>query len=199
MTNLPSTLLWATMRSRRSRRPPLPHPSERLPADRTRRWRRSCTRSRSRTRGPMGGETVYDLYCGTGTIGLSMADHALSVWGVDISEGVGLVRAREPRAEPDRQRAAFAGTSARSSRSSPSVPGRRTSSSSTRRGLGWRGRRSSGRASSGRRGSSTSPATPELGSRLRRQGAARAVRLRACADEAGRYVRTPRTSRPCRC
>ena len=36
--------------------------------------------------GLTGAETVYDLYCGTGTIGLSMADHALSVWGVDISE-----------------------------------------------------------------------------------------------------------------
>jgi len=33
-----------------------------------------------------GGETVYDLYCGTGTIGLSMASQALSVWGVEISE-----------------------------------------------------------------------------------------------------------------
>ena len=36
--------------------------------------------------GLTGTETVYDLYCGTGTIGLSMAKHALSVWGVDISE-----------------------------------------------------------------------------------------------------------------
>ena len=36
--------------------------------------------------GLTGTETVYDLYCGTGTIGLSMANHALSVWGVDISE-----------------------------------------------------------------------------------------------------------------
>ena len=33
-----------------------------------------------------GDETVYDLYCGTGTIGLAMARHALTVWGVDISE-----------------------------------------------------------------------------------------------------------------
>jgi 23S rRNA (uracil1939-C5)-methyltransferase len=36
--------------------------------------------------GLTGAETVYDLYCGTGTIGLSLARHALSVWGVDISE-----------------------------------------------------------------------------------------------------------------
>jgi 23S rRNA (uracil1939-C5)-methyltransferase len=33
-----------------------------------------------------GSETVYDLYCGIGTIGLSMAARALSVWGVEISE-----------------------------------------------------------------------------------------------------------------
>src|SRR3954469_8248419 len=33
-----------------------------------------------------GGETVYDLYCGIGTIGLSMASSALTVWVIDISE-----------------------------------------------------------------------------------------------------------------
>jgi 23S rRNA (uracil1939-C5)-methyltransferase len=33
-----------------------------------------------------GGETVYDLYCGTGTIGLALAGGAGSVWGVEISE-----------------------------------------------------------------------------------------------------------------
>ena len=31
-------------------------------------------------------ETVYDLYCGTGTIGLALAPSAASVWGVEISE-----------------------------------------------------------------------------------------------------------------
>jgi 23S rRNA (uracil1939-C5)-methyltransferase len=31
-------------------------------------------------------ETVYDLYCGTGTIGLSMASRALTVWGVEVNE-----------------------------------------------------------------------------------------------------------------
>jgi 23S rRNA (uracil1939-C5)-methyltransferase len=36
--------------------------------------------------GLTGSETVYDLYCGTGTIGLALARNALSVWGVDISE-----------------------------------------------------------------------------------------------------------------
>jgi 23S rRNA (uracil1939-C5)-methyltransferase len=33
-----------------------------------------------------GTETVYDLYCGTGTIGLSLAGSGASVWGVEISE-----------------------------------------------------------------------------------------------------------------
>ena len=33
-----------------------------------------------------GDETVYDLYCGIGTIGLVLARDALTVWGIDISE-----------------------------------------------------------------------------------------------------------------
>ncbi len=33
-----------------------------------------------------GGETVYDLYCGIGTIGLTLARDALTVWGVEFSE-----------------------------------------------------------------------------------------------------------------
>src|SRR5688572_28541912 len=33
-----------------------------------------------------GNETVYDLYCGTGTIGLALAANARTVWGVENSE-----------------------------------------------------------------------------------------------------------------
>jgi 23S rRNA (uracil1939-C5)-methyltransferase len=33
-----------------------------------------------------GEETVYDLYCGIGTIGLVLAADALTVWGIDVSE-----------------------------------------------------------------------------------------------------------------
>jgi len=33
-----------------------------------------------------GEETVWDLYCGIGTIGLTMAGEALTVWGVELSE-----------------------------------------------------------------------------------------------------------------
>src|SRR5918911_727900 len=36
--------------------------------------------------GLTGGETVYDLYCGIGAIGLVMAAQALTVWGVEVSE-----------------------------------------------------------------------------------------------------------------
>jgi 23S rRNA (uracil1939-C5)-methyltransferase len=33
-----------------------------------------------------GAETVWDLYCGIGTIGLTLARDALTVWGIEISE-----------------------------------------------------------------------------------------------------------------
>jgi 23S rRNA (uracil1939-C5)-methyltransferase len=36
--------------------------------------------------GLTGDETVWDLYCGIGTIGLSLAGDALTVWGIDVSE-----------------------------------------------------------------------------------------------------------------
>ena len=36
--------------------------------------------------GLTGTENVYDLYCGTGTIGLALAADARSVWGLEISE-----------------------------------------------------------------------------------------------------------------
>jgi 23S rRNA (uracil1939-C5)-methyltransferase len=36
--------------------------------------------------GLTGGETVWDLYCGIGTIGLLLAGDALTVWGIEVSE-----------------------------------------------------------------------------------------------------------------
>jgi 23S rRNA (uracil1939-C5)-methyltransferase len=36
--------------------------------------------------GLTGAENVFDLYCGTGTIGLALAGEAKAVWGVEISE-----------------------------------------------------------------------------------------------------------------
>src|SRR5438477_206624 len=36
--------------------------------------------------GLTGSETVWDLYCGIGTIGLTLAGSALTVWGIEVSE-----------------------------------------------------------------------------------------------------------------
>jgi 23S rRNA (uracil1939-C5)-methyltransferase len=36
--------------------------------------------------GLKGNETVYDLYCGIGTIALAIAPHALTVWGIEVEE-----------------------------------------------------------------------------------------------------------------
>jgi 23S rRNA (uracil1939-C5)-methyltransferase len=36
--------------------------------------------------GLTGDQTVYDLYCGIGTIALAMAPHALTVWGIEVEE-----------------------------------------------------------------------------------------------------------------
>ncbi|MFN2627964.1 MAG: 23S rRNA (uracil(1939)-C(5))-methyltransferase RlmD [Gaiellaceae bacterium] len=36
--------------------------------------------------GLTGDQTLYDLYCGIGTIGLSLAARALTVWGIEVSE-----------------------------------------------------------------------------------------------------------------
>jgi 23S rRNA (uracil1939-C5)-methyltransferase len=36
--------------------------------------------------GLTGSETVWDLYCGIGTIGLTLARDALTVWGIEVSE-----------------------------------------------------------------------------------------------------------------
>ena len=74
VTNLPTELLWGEeWIEEELSRPPLPRPPERVPADEHARWPRSSTRSRARRRSSTGGETVWDLYCGIGTIGLSMA------------------------------------------------------------------------------------------------------------------------------
>ena len=61
--------------------------SARTPSSRrTPRWPSGCTRSRATAAGLTGGETVWDLYCGIGTIGLSLARDALTVWGIEVSE-----------------------------------------------------------------------------------------------------------------
>ena len=68
------------------RRAALPRAAERVPADEHRDGG-AAVRDRPRVRRhSTGGETVYDLYCGIGTIGLSLAATALTVWGIEISE-----------------------------------------------------------------------------------------------------------------
>ena len=54
--------------------------------------------------GLTGEETVYDLYCGIGTIGLTLAARRAHGLGRRGLGGVGRLRARERRAERDRER-----------------------------------------------------------------------------------------------
>ena len=71
---------------------------------RTRAWPSGSTSSRARRPALTGGETVYDLYCGIGTIGLSLAARRADGLGDRDLRGVGRLRDRERRAERDRQR-----------------------------------------------------------------------------------------------
>ena len=149
--------------------------------------------------GLTGTETVYDLYCGTGTIGLSMANRRAQCLGRRHLGGVDRLRAGEPRPEPDRQRRLLRrATSARCWRSSPSAPALPTSSSSTRRAPVSPARRCGARASSARRGSSTSACNPTtLASDvkvLREQYGYELVRTKPVD-----MFRTRRTSRRSRC
>ena len=74
--------------------------------------------------GLTGTETVYDLYCGTGTIGLSMANARAQRLGRRHLGGVDRLRAREPRPERDRQRGLLRRERRPGRwRSSPSAPG----------------------------------------------------------------------------
>ena len=87
ITNLPTRAALGRGRDRGgARRPALPRAAERVPADEHARWPSGCTSSRASSPALTGGETVWDLYCGIGTIGLSMASSALTVWGVEVSE-----------------------------------------------------------------------------------------------------------------
>jgi 23S rRNA (uracil1939-C5)-methyltransferase len=86
VTNLPSTLLWGDdaieeeiLGLRFRLRPNAFLQTNTEMAERLYELARSYA-------APTGTETVYDLYCGTGTIGLALAADALSVWGVEISE-----------------------------------------------------------------------------------------------------------------
>ena len=160
VTNLPTALLWGEECDRGGDpRAALPRAPERVPPDEHRDGR-AALRARARVAGLTGSETVYDLYCGIGTIGLSLARRrADGVGGRDL-RGVGRVRDRERRAERDHERGVLRRQRRRwRSRNCASAPARPTSSSSIRRVPGSPGRRSAGSARLGRRGSSTSRAT----------------------------------------
>ena len=106
-----------------------------------------------------GEETLFDLYCGIGTIGLTLASQALTVWGVEASEESVACALENAELNGVPNAAFFAGDVAASAEElrdragSPDVvvvdPPR----------AGARGRRSAGSASSAPRGSCTSPAT----------------------------------------
>ena len=137
--------------------------------------------------GLTGTETVYDLYCGTGTIGLSLAEHALSVWGVDISEESIACALENLDLNQIGNAAFFAGNVGQCWRSSPSAPGPPdvVVVDPPRAGLAGKALKPDGRA---RRAEARLHLLQPDDARLRRQGAARAVRLRARPHEAGRHV-----------
>ena len=106
-----------------------------------------------------GGETVYDLYCGTGTIGLSLAGSAGSVWGVEISEE-SVACAIENATENGISNAAFfAGNVSQSLEELRERAASPTSSSSIHRALVSRERLSGAPGRCRHSDSSTSPAT----------------------------------------
>ncbi len=143
--------------------------------------------------GLTGEETVYDLYCGTGTIGLSMAREALTVWGIDSSEESIACAVENGQLNGLPNAAFFAGdvgADVEELRDRAAIP---TLSWSTRRAPGSTARRSRTSAPSRRLASSTSPATRRRSPETpRRSSPTTATRSSGC----GRWTcsRTPRTS-----
>ena len=134
-----------------------------------------------------GDETVYDLYCGTGTIGLALAADAGSVWGVEISEESVACAIENARCERCRQRAVLRGQRravARGARRARGITGRR------RRRPAARGARGQGAAPDGgsRRRADRLRVVQPHDARIRSRGAARRVRLRARSLHTGRHV-----------
>ena len=186
-TNLPTRLLWGEeaieeeilglrFRSARARS-----------CRRTRRWPRGCTSSRASTRRSTGSENVFDLYCGTGTIGLALARWREAVWGVEISEESVACAIENAELNEIENAQFFAGNVGQSLEELRSGQARPTSSSSIRRAPGSRARRCAGRASSEADRDRLRLLQPD-DARLGRAGAARRVRLRARADAPGRHV-----------
>ena len=106
-----------------------------------------------------GSETVYDLYCGTGTIGLAMSSRGLTVWGLEANEESVACAIENAGLNGITNAAFFAGEVGARWRTSPSAPGSRTWRWSIPRARGSPGRRCAGWPGSRRRRSSMSPAT----------------------------------------
>src|SRR5881398_639250 len=103
--------------------------------------------------GLTGGETVYDLYCGIGTIGLTLASHALTVWGVEASEESVACALENADLNGITNAAFFAGGLGPSWRSCARGPARPTWPWSILPGRGSRARRCGGSRAWRRRGS----------------------------------------------
>ena len=139
--------------------------------------------------GLTGNETVYDLYCGIGTIGLTLASRRADGVGRRDLGGVGRLRARERRPERDRERGLLRRRRRRGrSRSCTSAPGAPdvVVVDPPRAGLSGKALRRARRARA-RRGSSTSPATRRR-SPANVKELARGVGLHARARAAGGHV-----------
>ena len=109
--------------------------------------------------GLTGEETVYDLYCGIGTIGLTLAGDALTVWGVEASEESVACALENADLNGVANSAFFAGEVSDSLEELRERSGRRTWSSSIPRAQASPGRLCARRRRSRRTASSTSRAT----------------------------------------
>ena len=134
-----------------------------------------------------GSETVYDLYCGTGTIGISMARNALTVWGVEISEESVACALENSRAELDRERSLLCRQRRPVARGACRAGG--TSGRDRRRPAACRtGRQGAEANRRARSGQDRLCLVQPDDARIRREGAARRAWLRARPRAAGRHV-----------
>ena len=137
--------------------------------------------------GLTGDETVWDLYCGIGTIGLSLAARRADGLGDRGLGGVGRLRARERRAERDHERGLLRRQRRRGRRGAARAlrpAGRRRRRSAARRP----GRQGAAPARPDRRAAARLRLVQPDDARRRREGSPRGLRLRAAARDAGGHV-----------
>ena len=166
---------------------------------RTPRWPSASTASRPSTPRSQGWERVYDLFCGIGTIGLSLAPRAGELWGMEIVEEAVADAIDNARAERDRRtRSFFAGDVRLALRELVEQAGRPDVLvvDPPRAGLSAEGRAPHHRGRA-RSASSTSPATRRRSRPTPRSSSRRATRCGACGRST--CSRRPRTSSASRC